>query len=92
MIFENSLKQKLNARGRYQLEHSELDGDIEVLISTKKPLSAKEEEELKTKGYRLGSVLGNVVTGVVANAETLAEVAVLPFVHNIELSMPMYTE
>ncbi|NEP00986.1 MAG: hypothetical protein F6K58_20465 [Symploca sp. SIO2E9] len=89
---KTSLEQKLNARGRYQLEHNEFDGDIEVLIGTKKQLSPKEEEELKTKGYRLRFAVGNVISGVVSDAETLAEVAVLPFVRKIELSMPMYTE
>lgn len=86
------LQQKLNSRGRHQLESGNFSGIVEVLIRTQRPLNSDQKQQMRQAGCRLRSIMGNVLTGMVTDVEHLENVAQLPFVCQMELSTPMFQE
>lgn len=86
------LQQKLDPRCRHQLESGKLSGKVGVLIHTRRPLNPDQKQQIKDAGYTLASMMGTILTGIVADTKNLESVAQLPFVSQIELSSPMFQE
>lgn len=85
------LQQKLNSRGKHQLESGNLSGMVEVLIRAQRPLNSEQKQQMREAGCRLRTVTGAVST-MVTDVEHLENVARLPFVSHIELSTEMFQE
>jgi len=86
-----SLLRKLGLRDRVDVL-TRLQGTLDVLIRTAKPLTPTEHADLTDSGFQPRFSLGNVVGGAVHNPADLEAVAALPFVDRIELSRAVFLD
>lgn len=77
---------KLDARGRRQVYAGALAGPLELLLALDCPLTARQRAAITAAGLDIRSSTGRVVSGQVADVDTLAEVLGLPFIRRAELS------
>lgn len=88
----SALQAKLNARGRQQLEQSRTRGKVEALVLLAAPPTPQQKMEIEAAGYCIRYILGTIISGAVTDVESLQDLAQLPFVEQIEISVPMYPE
>lgn len=86
------LLNKIDARGRHGLLEGDLEGSVEVMIRTAAPLTPVQRRDLQTAGFQAHFASGTVLSGAVANASLLAELAELPFVSRIEVSRDVFPD
>ena len=83
---------KLDPRSRRSLATGSLQGSVEALLRTERPITSSQEEELREAGWTCFSTIGNVASGKILDAEHVKVVAELPFVRQVELSQPLFEE
>jgi hypothetical protein len=91
-MMSDTLRRKVDARGRFQLAQGVITGAVEALIRTEAPVTAAQQSELRAAGLDQYSAFGNVLSGAIADPSRLEAVARLPFVQKIELSRPLFEE
>lgn len=82
---------KLDARSRHQLAGNAGKGTLELLLRLEDAPTAEQREALRSRGCRLRSVIGNIVTASI-DAARLKDLAALPFVQNIQLPRALFPE
>jgi hypothetical protein len=87
-----SLRTKLAARDRRRLATSTSGEALKVMPRLGGPPSEDKAARLRAAGLEVLFDVGPVVTGRVKDQDGLEAVAALPFVEQIELSGPLYTE
>ena len=85
------LREKVDARGRYQLAQGLVKGLVEVLVRTEVSLTHQQQLELLEAGCVIHSIVGNVLSAR-TDVARLEGIAQLPFVRKIELSRAMFEE
>ena len=77
---------KLDARGRQQVDRGSLPGPLELLLALDSPLTPRQRAALTAAGLDIRSATGHLISGQVADVHTLAVVLALPFIRRAELS------
>ena len=83
---------KLDPRSRRRLATGSLEGTLEALLRTERPMTPSQEQELHDAGWQARSKIGTVVSGTILDPDHIVAVARLPFVRQVEISQPMYEE
>jgi hypothetical protein len=91
-MMSQALGHKIDARGRRLLSEGRLAGRVEAFIRTVAPITAEQEQELRTAGVTPYSIRADVLAGAIDGPDSLESVAQLPYVEKIELSRPLYGE
>lgn len=69
-------------------DSSQLDMELDIIISTRSELNETQRETLRDKGANIRSVIGKIITCSV-QAKDIFEIAGLEFVERIEISKPL---
>lgn len=86
-----SLRKKLDARSRWQLEQGAVNGPVEVLLRLEAEPTPAQRTELHAIGCQLRATAGSVLSAQLEAAQ-LTQLAQLPFVESVQLARALFNE